>query len=297
MACHIALGHDGEPIDFAALYPGLIEEGARRVAATREGGKVLFNCVEGFPLEQVARAPAALYLELWPPDVAYRDVVAWIDRARALGANRAVVIAAYISTLRSEERHRAGRAGAIEASVLLTSVISAAGGYHHVLAEHDRVLVEGYYPEARPRRAPHREELRAAWVFSARYVHLLSDPWSESDPDAASAVEVTDADGARIRTSLEPCSGTVWVRATRLPDGSAVLQLIDLLDQEADTWDAVRQPSPQRHGWRIGWGPGPGGLVAASPWAAGGDACALDPSSDGISALPDFRRWLVVVAR
>ncbi len=295
---HRAVGHDGEPIEFATLYPGLIEDGARTVAATREGAKVTFNCVEGFPLEQVARAPAAaLYLEVWPPDAAYRDVVAWIDRARSLGAGRAVIIAAYISMLRSEEHSEPGRAGAVEAAVLLTSIIAAAGGYHHVIAERDRLLVEGYYPEARPLRAFEREELRAAWVFGARYLHLLSDPASMSDPDVAGALGVFDADGACIPTSLEPCAGALWVRGTRLADGKHVLQLIDLLDQQADTWDAVRQPSPQRRGWRIDWGLGQRGLVAASPWTAGGDADPLDTSADATSALPDFRRWLVVVAR
>ena len=75
---------DGEPIDFAALYPGPDRRGAPRVvAAARAGARVLFNCVEGFPLEPWPTAPAAaLYLELWPPDVAYADVVRWIERAR-----------------------------------------------------------------------------------------------------------------------------------------------------------------------------------------------------------------------
>ncbi|MGH2476164.1 MAG: glycoside hydrolase family 66 protein, partial [Candidatus Limnocylindrales bacterium] len=174
---HRAVAADGTPIDFATLYPGLIADGAATVAAARVGARVLFNCVEGFPLEGVATAPAAaLYLELWPPDDAYGDVVRWIDQARRLGEGRAVVIAAYISALRRHETDPQARRGASEAAVLLTSIIAAAGAYHHVLAERDRLLVEGYYPEARPLRSSERRELRAAWVFTARYMHLLSDP-------------------------------------------------------------------------------------------------------------------------
>ena len=77
-----------------------------------------------------------------------------------MGEGRAVVIAAYISALRAAGADRRGRAGAVEAAILLTSVIAAAGGYHHVLAEGDRVLVEGYYPEAR--RLPAAESRGAA---------------------------------------------------------------------------------------------------------------------------------------
>jgi hypothetical protein len=61
---------------------GLIEEAARR-QASEDGRRVLFNCVAGYLLDAVAPSPAAaLCLELWPPAVHYRDVVAWIDRAR-----------------------------------------------------------------------------------------------------------------------------------------------------------------------------------------------------------------------
>ena len=96
-----AIAADGTPISFRELYPGLIEEAAGRVARIRDG-RVLFNCVEGFPLEDVATAPmSALYLELWPPDDRYRHVVDWIDRAHRVADGRAVVIAAYALALRT----------------------------------------------------------------------------------------------------------------------------------------------------------------------------------------------------
>ncbi len=123
-----AIAADGTPISFRELYPGLIEEAAGRVARIRDG-RVLFNCVEGFPLEDVATAPmSALYLELWPPDDRYRHVVDWIDRAHRVADGRAVVIAAYALALRTavtaEDRRRA-----VESSLLLDAVILAAGAY------------------------------------------------------------------------------------------------------------------------------------------------------------------------
>lgn len=294
---HHAIGHDGAPIDFAALYPGLIADGARVVGAARDGARVLFNCVEGFPLEHVAVAPAAaIYLELWPPDVAYGDIVRWIERARALGEGRAVVIAAYISVLRTFEGEADRRRGAVEAAVLLTSVIAAAGAYHHVLAERDRVIVEGYYPEARRLRTAERRELRAAWAFTARYVHLLSDPGLAAEPTDATAVELVDAAGRPITVSFEPRAGTVWIRATRGRDGTRMLQLVDLLGQDDDRWDDPRQAAERRSGWRLRWvGVAPTTPVAMSPWTAGGDARRLrpDPTAD-TWRLPAFRRWLVL---
>lgn len=289
---HSAIAADGEPIDFAALYPDLIADAARAVHQTRQGGRVLFNCVEGFPLEAVAQAPAAaLYLELWPPDIAYRDIVRWIDRARALGDGRSVVIAAYISTLRAAERERDRRAGAVEAAVLLTSVIAAAGGNHHVLAERDRLLVEGYYPEARRLRPAEARELRAGWEFTARYVHLLSDPGLRRM--ALEGLELRDADGRTIRLADSPQAGAVWAPLATLPDGNRVVQLVDLLDQTGDRWDAVRQASSTRAGWRIRWA-WTENPVAMSPWTASGAATTMSERG-GEWLLPQFRRWLVVV--
>ena len=290
---HQAIAADGEPIDFAGLYPGLIADGAAAVAAADPDARVLFNCVEGFPLSAVADAPAAaLYLELWPPDIAYRDLTRWIEQARALGSGRAVVIAAYVSALRTFEMDGAARPGAIEAAVLLTSIIAAAGAYHHVLAERDHLLVEGYYPEARQLRLGERRELQAAWAFTARYVHLLSDPELRSVD--VSGLMLRDASSTPIPVRRTPTAGSVWVRASRTTDGTIVVHLVDLVDQTDDRWDAVRRPSPVRRGWRLYWPDHSVGTtrIAMSPWLASGQAQRLD--DDG---LPTFRRWLVIAAR
>lgn len=200
---HTAVSADGEAIDFASLYPGLIEEAAMLVAEVKPGARVLFNCVEGFPLAAVAAAPAAaLYLELWPPDRSFRDVVGWIDRARAVAAGRQVVIAAYAATLK-DAGTATDRAAAVEPSLLLGAVIAAAGAYHHTLAEGDRLLVEGYYPAAVRMTPPEIVEFRALWSFTARYVHLLSDP--ESMVVEPSGLAITDIDGTPVSWSSSPC--------------------------------------------------------------------------------------------
>lgn len=292
---HEAVTADGERIRFADLYPPLIEEAALRVAATGRGRRVLFNCVEGFPLDAVAGAPAAaLYLELWPPDDRYADLVRWIDRARAAGGGKAVVIAAYVPALRDGGHDPRRRAAALETAVLLTSVITAAGASHHALAEDDRVLVGGYYPAAVRLRAGEARELRAAWVFGARYLHLLSDATAEQlDP---AGLELKDADGKLAPLSTAPEPGRVWVRATRAPSG-LVLSLVDLRAQADDRWTVERQSPDEARGWTLTWpGTAPGAAPAAmSPWTRGGAALPLAalPGTRGWR-LPRFRRWLVV---
>lgn len=288
---------DGSPVDFAAAYPSLIAEGAARVAAARPGGRVLFNCVEGFPLEAVAPAPAAaLYLELWPPDERYADLVRWIDRSRAVAAGRAVVIAAYAAAMKDPAAivEPGARAAAFEASLLTTSVIAAAGAFHHTIAAPDRLLIEGYYPAAIPMRAAERRDLAAAWAFGARYLHLLSDPRAEVVP--IDDLALADGSGAAVPVSAIPQVGAVWARATRLPDGTRVVSLVDLGDQADDRWVAPGTVSRVRRGWSVrSTGVAAETVRVASPWSA--DGAAMAPADRGGELrLPVWRRWILLVA-
>ena len=290
---HTAVASDGEPIDFAALYPGLIAEASSPVAAARPGTRVIFNCVGGFPLEAVAATPTScLYLELWPPDRTFSDVVRWVQRARALADDRQVVIAAYAATMVEPDIGR--RQQAFEAVVLLSTVITAAGAYHHTLADGDRLLVEGYYPAAVRLHAAERRELQALWRFSARYVHLLSDP-RRTMLDAAD-VRISDREGRPVATSSEPQEGALWVTATTSQDGTATLHIVDLRDQEDGYWDLPKRRPSRTGALRLEWS-GLRSPVVASPWRLRGRATALrreSTASDAAWVLPTSRRWLMV---
>ena len=286
---HTASGADGAPIVFRDLYPGLIWEAATGVGAIRDG-RVLFNCVEGFPLEETAAAPvAALYLELWPPDDRFAHLVGWIDRARAVASGRQVVIAAYGLPMRHAHT-RDERVRAFEASLMTTSVIGAAGAYHHTLAEGDRLLVEGYYPAAVRLRPSEARALRAAWRFGTRYVHLLTR--TTRDEALERSVSLTARSGAPVPTSSAPTVGSVWVRASRTGDGRPVIQLVDLRHQPDDRWDAGKAPSPVVTGWRLSC-PTLIQPIAASPWSADGEPMPVRRIA-GAWALPRARRWLMV---
>ena len=290
-----AVAEDGSPIDFAAEYPGLIAEAAARVAAARPGGRVLFNCVEGFPLDAIAPAPAAaLYLELWPPDDRYADLVRWVDRAHGLAAGRSVVIAAYALPMRDPASIASpgARAAAFEATLLTTSVIAAAGAFHHALAAADRLLIEGYYPAAIRLRAPEVRALQAAWRFAARHLHLVSDPGAVTIPIHGAGL--VDRDGRSIPVSAVPAAGAVWARAIRTSGGDRVVQLVDLLDQTDDRWVAPATAARRRIGWAVRW-PGARTPRFASPWSADGGASRLASSADGRFHLPPWRRWALLV--
>lgn len=284
-----AVTADGARIRFDQLYPGLIREAADRVRGVGPERRVLFNCVEGFPLEAVSSAPAAaLYLELWPPDDRFADLVRWIDRARAVADGRSIVIAAYAAALRDATTLTpAERAGAVEASILTTTVVMAAGAYHHTLAEADRLLVEGYYPAAVPLHGAEVRDVRAAWSFHARTMHLVSDPESWV---VAHTARLHDAAGAPVPTSDVPIAGAVWVRQTATPSGR-VLQLVDLTSQDRDVWTELREPSPLRSGWTLVWPARR--LIAGSPWTDGGGFTTLRAGPGIAWPLPPFRRWLV----
>ncbi len=92
----------------------------------------------------------------------------------------------------------------------------------------------------------------------------------------------------------EAVSLAVWARPARLPDGTRVLQLVDLRGQADDRWDAGRSLARPTSGWRIRWA-GARPAFAMSPWTDGGRAAVVDVEADGTAALPAFRRWLVVV--
>ena len=248
--------------------------------------------MEGFPLESVARAPSSgLYLELWPPDRSFADVVRWIDRARQLADGRQVVIAAYAVTLKEPESVD-DRAAAFEASLLLGSVIAASGAYHHTIASGDRLLVEGYYPVAAPLQDAEVSEMQALWRFSGRYLHLLSGP--DSEPVHPSELRLDDDAGDPVPWSERPEAGMVWVRASRTPEGQIVVHLIDLRAQRDDLWDTPKLPPARSSRLRLSWY-ALGSPIVASPWADDGDATPLC-HDDGGWILPEFRRWLMVVA-
>ena len=279
--------------------PGLIAEGARTVGRTPGRPQVLFNCVEGFPLEHVARAPAAaLYLELWPPDVG-------LPRHRRAGSTereRSARDERWSSRRTSRPFGRTNKTllavpARSEAAVLLTTRDRRSRGATTTCSP-SATACSSRATTRRPARSTpaNATELRAAWVFTARYLHLLSDPALHSEPLDAASVRVSDADGAAIPTNRRP------VRRERVGARDATAR-----------WHLCSPARrPPRAGRRSLGRRAPAQFPTnrmALRWDGGGSMppcrdVAVDGAGDArrlVAAaavewrVPPFRRWLVVV--
>lgn len=108
------LNSQGQEVRLDRVLPDLAAEAQGLTAAADpvEGGAI-FNNVGGWPLEAIARHPgagAALYVEVWDPDVTYRDLYELVMRARRLDPRRQVILAAYLRPWHPQDG--AGREGA-----------------------------------------------------------------------------------------------------------------------------------------------------------------------------------------
>ena len=290
---HVGVAADGSRVELAQLFSGLINEAEERLQVLSPPRRVLFNCVGGWPLEKVAdSAAAATYIEIWPPDTTYLSVLGQIEKARRLAPGKQIVLAAYPSVIASSIEHGRPSASAIEAMLLLTSVVIAAGAHHHAVTEHDRIIVGGYYPDAVSLPLGAAEAMRLAWQFSARYVHLLSSPGYKPLPIEAFTLE---ADGQSLPLSSEPRAGMVWLRALAQGDGAIAVQLVDLLDQTADTWDAPQRPALMRRNWQLTAPRATKEWLFATPWDKGGLAQEL--GSAPVLRLPAFKRWGMLIGQ
>ena len=288
---HAAVGADGEPIDFAAEYPGLIAE-----AAARRGdapGRVRASCSTASRASRSRpwrrRRRRRSTWSCGRRTTVSRTSCAGSTGRAAVAAGRAVVIAAYLSV----PAHRGAtdpiaRPGAIEAAVLLTSVIAAAGAYHHVLAAGDRLLVEGYYPEARRLRADERERC----VLPGRSRPATSParrwrPWPGNRRRDSPCSTSTAARSRSRRRRMPGTSGSGLRRRRRAVRGPA---------------GGPARPGRTADGTRVGAGPrcgAAGGCARPDLPAAGDGRCPRGPTAARRSAsrtagCPRSGRWVVL---
>lgn len=224
----------GQPVDLAASFPGLVDEAARRLAARREGAAVLFNNVNAWPLEAVAPSnQAAVYIEVWPPHERYQDLVDLIRRARDLSGKQAI-LAAYL------EPFREGGPGAEASALLATAVIGAAGGFHLLLGEGDRVLRDPYYPNHGRLEAAFVPRLRRYYDHTAAFHrHLFGEDLQEVSGSFTTGINGEIAlEGAPA--SVRPQAGTVWL-TIRQVGRRFVINLVNLVAVGDDRWNVHKE--------------------------------------------------------
>ncbi len=218
---------DGRPVDMARAL-------ARFVWATRahlqEHGlpsTVVFNAVDNWPIDQVARAPQDLvYIELWPPHVHFRDLWALTVAARRKSGGKPVVLAAYMSPSHSYNVR------------LMNAIILASGGTHIELGEGGLMLADPYFPNHEPIEARLATILRRYYDFAVQYENILFLNTEDVTEEWSDCVEVDN-----VGVTYEGENDHVWILA-RQGEDVQVLHLINLVGLPSDEWTAPIQVAP-----------------------------------------------------
>jgi dextranase len=237
-----ALRRDGSVVELEEAFGALLE----RLAAEVPRVRMIFNNVNDFPTWSTARATQdATYIEVWAPHVRLRHLAELVTRARAAGPDRAVILAAYLSSYKGDE------SGAAAAERLQHAVVLSHGGTVLLHGEEGAALTEAYYVSNHSLGPDAAAAARRCYDFAVRYGDLLFAP---------EAVDVTRTHvggenqelrvAAPVPVATDCEAGSLWVRAVRTAQGLLV-HLIDLSAQDDDLWDTPKRPAQVLEGARL----------------------------------------------
>jgi dextranase len=230
----VATRRDGTVVDVAASFATIIDAARRRLP----GARLVFNNVNDFPTPVTARTQQdAVYVEVWPPHTTLAALARVVTRARAAGAGKPVVIAAYQSV------YTTAPVAAADLSTALTMATLYSHGATQLLAgESDRLLVDPYYVRNHVAEPTTAAMLRRWYDFLVEHDELLVDPgivdvtgaWVGAYNDA---IDVT---AQHADVSDEPVAGAIWRRVTQAGN-YLVMHLINLIGQHDTAWDEPRR--------------------------------------------------------
>lgn len=163
-----AWSFDGIPIDLKDAFVPLVNRAAKEVAEIVPEAGVIFNSVNNWPVETVARTMQdSVYIEVWPPNDRYFDLYTLIREARFL-SKKNVILAAYLKAFEYED------AAAAERSFRLSwASICASGGTQFVLGEGGCLLRDSYYVNHARLRYDFLDTVQRNCDFMVRYSNLL----------------------------------------------------------------------------------------------------------------------------
>jgi len=123
---------------------------------------VVFNAVGNWPIEALASAQVDfVYIEIWPQDPRFADLLSIVINARLLARGKPVVVALYLPA----DQHVNIR--------IADAILFAAGASRIELGEKDRLLTDPYFPNHQPVVPELREILRRYYDFVVRYGDLI----------------------------------------------------------------------------------------------------------------------------
>jgi dextranase len=227
--------------DLANDFASFIDEAARVTRRQRTDAGVIFNAVNAWPVERVARRnQVATYVEVWPPHTTYTDLVSIVRRCHDLAPGQPVILAAYASFLALKPPQRK----AAPSLALLSAIIFGAGAWHLLLGEGEAALTQAYYPKYVGLPPATVRTLRRYYDFAVGYREFLRDPALREV--AATFVDSDEPSfAASVPYSSEPKAGRVWT-GIRTKPGWMVISLVNLLDEPDLRWDRAKEAPKTR---------------------------------------------------
>ena len=205
---------EGKPVELEQEFPGLINEAAKQVRECDREAGVIFNAVNNWPMEAVARADQdAVYIEVWPPNDSYYDLYTLIRSARQC-SGKCVVLAAYMKPFLNSPVEKAERA-----LRLTWAAISAAGGTQLVFGENRAALQDSYYANYARLDRKFAAVVQKYCDFLVRYGDLMyDDPGTDVSKTSACGInEDICLASAQCSFSADAADDTVWtvIRSSR----------------------------------------------------------------------------------
>jgi len=284
---------DGTPVDLARSFRSFLEV----VRTGLPEQRLVFNNVNDFPTWATADAPQdAVYIEVWPPHTTLASLAEVVTRARAAGAGRPVVIAAYQSVYST-----APVAEADQATALTMATLFSHGATQLLAGETGHVLVDPYYVRHHAAEPSTLALLHRWYDFLVEHDELLLTPRAVDVTGAwvGAYNEALDVAYPTAATCSEAVAGTVWRRVVDV-DGRLVIHLVNLVGQADTEWDAPhRRPGD----------PGAGVLRVRRSGSALPSVLVADPDGTGrptpvpvapdgeyaTATLPPLATWQLVV--
>ncbi|MGZ3663418.1 MAG: glycoside hydrolase family 66 protein [Ktedonobacterales bacterium] len=232
-----AFDSQGRAYDMAADFATFINEARAAIQLREREARVIFNAVENWPIELVAPTDQdAVYIEVWPPYVQYRDLQQLIVAAQHLAPDKQVILAAYMKPL--------GDAAALDEAEAATRLTSAAiwanGGFHLLLGEQDAALYDPYYVKHALLLPEFARVMRDYYDFVVRYMNILSDRrLTLCDGETVSARTAT-IDGYHVSTNGD--AGTIWIIERAMP-GYRTISFINLTTSTDANWNVPTSPA------------------------------------------------------
>ena len=200
---------NGDLVDLPNAFVDFIQ----KLKVSHPRAAVVFNAVGNWPIEELVTAPQDfVYIEIWPPDVYFRDVWRIVANARASSGGKPVVIALYLSASHPENVR------------LADALIFSLGGSRIELGEHVRLLADPYFPKHQALSPDLTNILLRYYDFLVRYGEFLG-------PTA----ELLENIGVKAPPHI-------WVNIRSCP-GWLVLSVINLSGLGDPRWDE-EQSSP-----------------------------------------------------